>query len=165
MRYALIRKMDVSNGYGIGVSLFVQGCRQHCKNCFNPETWSFSGGKLWTNEAKNKLIELASAPYITRVSILGGEPLETENLNELYELIMEIRDKLPEKKIWLYTGKKIESLADDEYKIVNQCDVVVDGEYVDDLKDIRAPFYGSSNQRIISVQESLKQNKIVLYDK
>lgn len=164
MRYALIRKMDVSNGLGVGISLFVQGCRAHCNGCFNPETWNFNGGKEWNEEVKNKFFELIDKEYVARVSILGGEPLEPENIDSVYELIVEVRDRFPDKKIWLYTGREFESLTKKELNVVKQCDVLVDGAFVEELKDISLAFKGSTNQQVIDVQESLKQNKIVLYN-
>lgn len=167
MRYALIRKMDISNGPGVGVSLFVQGCHLHCKGCFNSTAWDFNGGKEWNDDIKQKFLELASRPYIKRISILGGEPLSPENSYDLYELITEIKDKLPDKVIWLYTGYLFEYAINNQSnrKILELCDVVVDDRYVEELKDIGLPWCGSSNQRVIDVQETLKQNKIVLYDK
>ena len=167
MRYALIRKMDISNGPGVGVSLFVQGCHLHCKGCFNSTAWDFNGGKEWNDDVKQKFLELASRPYIKRISILGGEPLSPENSYDIYELITEINDKLPDKVIWLYTGYLFEYAINNESnrKILELCDVVVDDRYVEELKDIGLPWRGSSNQRVIDVQETLKQNKIVLYDK
>lgn len=164
MRYALIRGMDISNGLGVGVSLFVQGCRAHCNGCFNTETWSFSGGKEWNGEVEERFLTLANKEYITRISILGGEPLEPENIDSVYELIVEIRDKFPNKKIWLYTGREFESLTEKELNVVKQCDVLVDGAFVKELKDISLAFKGSTNQCIIDIQETLKQNKIVLYN-
>lgn len=104
IRYAQIRSLDLSNGEGIGVALFVQGCNFHCKNCFNPETWDFNGGKEWTQEVKNKFLELANRPYIKRISILGGEPLADENIDDVLDLVNKIRHSLPKKTIWLYTG-------------------------------------------------------------
>lgn len=167
MRYALIRKMDISNGPGVGVSLFVQGCHLHCKGCFNSTAWDFNGGEEWNDDVKQKFLELASKPYIKRISILGGEPLSPENSYDLYELITEIKDKLPDKVIWLYTGYLFEYAINNQSnrKILELCDVVVDDRYVEELKDIGLPWCGSSNQRVIDVQETLKQNKIVLYDK
>lgn len=167
MRYALIRKMDISNGPGVGVSLFVQGCHLHCKGCFNSTAWDFNGGKEWNDDVKQKFLELASKPYIKRISILGGEPLSPENSYDLYELITEIKNKLPDKVIWLYTGYLFEYAINNQSnrKILELCDVVVDDRYVEELKDIGLPWCGSSNQRVIDVQETLKQNKIVLYDK
>lgn len=167
MRYALIRKMDISNGPGVGVSLFVQGCHLHCKGCFNTAAWDFNGGKEWNDDIKQKFLALASRPYIKRISILGGEPLSPENSYDIYELITEIKDKLPDKVIWLYTGYLFEYAINNQSnrKIIELCDVVVDDRYVEELKDIGLPWRGSSNQRVIDVQETLKQNKIVLYDK
>lgn len=158
--------MDISNGSGIGVSLFVQGCRFHCKNCFNPETWGFDGGKEWTQETKKKFLEFAAQPFVTRISILGGEPLVEENMNDVYNLITEIRDKFPNKDIWLYTGYELKTIiSKPEYrKIIELCDVVVDGRYIDELRDITLKWRGSSNQNVIDVKETLKKGEIVLYD-
>lgn len=110
MNYAQIRSMDISNGEGVGVALFVQGCHFHCKNCFNSDTWDFNSGKEWTSEIKNEFIKLANKPYIKRISILGGEPLAKENVDEVKKLVNEIRILLPEKTIWLYTGFKWEDI-------------------------------------------------------
>lgn len=177
MRFASMRNLDISNGEGVGVSLFVQGCDRHCFNCFNPDTWDFNGGKEWTEEAKNKFIKLIDRPYINRISVLGGEPLAEQNLDEVLSLIKEIRISFPEKTIWLYTGYKFEDLInrihyplDSEWEnkilrqsIVKLCDVLVDGEYIDEQKDLSLKFRGSKNQRVIDVKQSLAQNKVVLY--
>ena len=181
MRYAQIRSMDVSNGEGVGVSLFVQGCPFHCKNCFNSETWDFNGGKEWTEKTKNKFTELIDRPYIRRISILGGEPLAEQNLDEVLSLIKEIRILYPEKTIWLYTGYNFDLLKSqyDEYKytpfaasadewltrwkIISNVDVFVDGEYIDEQKDLTLKFRGSKNQHVIDVKQSLSQKKMVLY--
>ena len=101
MRYSQIRSLDISNGEGVGVALFIQGCNLRCKNCFNSETWDFNGGKEWTEEVKNKFMELINKPYITRVSILGGEPLAYKNVNDVLNIVNEIRISYPDKKIWL----------------------------------------------------------------
>lgn len=176
MRYAQIRSMDISNGEGVGVSLFVQGCPFHCKNCFNSETWDFNGGKEWTEETKNKFMELINRPYIKRVSFLGGECLAEQNLDEVLSLIKEIRIFFPDKTIWLYTGYKIEDIfypyiinqpmTCEQRKrvgVIRYVDVLVDGEYIDEQKDLTLKFRGSKNQHVIDVQQSLAQNKIVLY--
>ncbi len=184
MRYAQIRSMDISNGEGVGISLFVQGCPFHCKNCFNSETWDFNGGKEWTEETKNKFIELINRPYIKRVSFLGGECLAEQNLDEVLKLIQQIRNSFPEKTIWLYTGyewnqimnikvtqpffscQDLESKIQNVLKrqeIIKMCNVVVDGEYIDEQQDFSLKFRGSKNQRVINVKESLKQGKVVLY--
>ena len=173
MRYAQIRNMDISNGEHIGVSLFVQGCRFCCKGCFNKETWDFNEGEEWTQEIKNKFFNLIDRPYIKRVSILGGEPLANENVSDVFNLIEEIKNKFPDKRIWLYTGYEFETIMNNPLRnlnttlrktVVEMCDILVDGRYVDELKDLTLKFKGSSNQRVISVKDTLKENKIVLYN-
>lgn len=184
MRFASMRNLDISNGEGVGVSLFVQGCDRHCFNCFNPDTWDFNGGKEWTEETKNKFIKLIDRPYINRISVLGGEPLAEQNLDEVLSLIKEIRISFTEKTIWLYTGfcwndimcsfaglqadcvvldKKDIEAWEKRRKIISNIDVLVDGEYIDEQKDLSLKFRGSKNQRVIDVKQSLAQNKIVLY--
>ncbi len=176
MRYASIRSMDISNGEGVGISLFVQGCHFHCKNCFNKDTWDFNGGKEWTSEVEDKFIELASRPYIKRISILGGEPLADENLDGVLNLVNKIRLLLPNKTIWLYTGYEVKDLLFKDYEpyeenyfdylrqhIICKCDVVVDGRYIDSLRDVTAKWRGSTNQNVVDVKESLKQKQVVLY--
>lgn len=158
MRYAQIRSMDISNGEGIGVSLFVQGCHFHCKECFNPETWSFDGGKEWTEHTEEYFLALMDKPYIKRVSILGGEPLAPENYKTVLELCSKIKQKYPNKQIWIYTGYKYEDL---DFSLSLDIDVLVDGQFEIDNKDLNLRFCGSSNQRIINVPETIKQNKIV----
>lgn len=180
MRVASMRSLDISNGENVGVSLFVQGCGRHCYNCFNPETWDFNSGKEYTEETKNKFLELIDRPYIKRVSILGGEPLAEQNLNDVLSLIKEIRISFPEKTIWLYTGYTWEQLVysrmpsgvgkEKEFlnwnrrnEIISNIDICIDGEYVDNLKDLTLKWRGSKNQRVIDVKQSLAQNKVVLY--
>lgn len=182
MRYAQIRKMDISNGLGVGASLFVQGCHFHCKNCFNPETWNFNGGEEFTQDTVDTILKLIEPEYITRFSILGGEPLEPQNSFHLAELINLIKRKRQDIKIWVYTGYTIENLYSRCYStigedseatptqcrylryILNSIDVLVDGQFQEDKKDLTYPFAGSTNQRVISMQETRKQNKIVLLD-
>lgn len=165
MRYTLMRKMDISNGKGIGVSLFVQGCRAHCKNCFNPETWNFTGGNEWTKESKNTFFEFVSKPYVARVTILGGEPFEQENVDEVIDVLKEVKNRFPEKQVWVYTGYKFEQvLSSDMKNALPYIDVLVDGRYVDELSDISLAYKGSSNQRIIDIQKSLAYNEVVLYN-
>lgn len=176
MNYAQIRSLDLSNGEGVGVALFVQGCHFHCPNCFNPETWDFNSGKEWTEEVKNKFMELANHPYIKRISILGGEPLAEENLDDVLDLVNEIRLSSPQKTIWLYTGftwEEIEKcnmedgLKYDKWtkraKIITECDVLIDGRYIDPQRDVTLPYRGSSNQRLIDIKQSLQKGKIVLW--
>lgn len=183
MRYAQIRSMDISNGEGVGVSLFVQGCPFHCKNCFNSDTWDFNGGKEWTEEIKDKFMKLIDRPYIKRVSFLGGECLADQNLDEVLKLVKQIRNSYPDKTIWLYTGFEWNSLMskicqptfpDKDFEriieihkkkkeIISNVDVLVDGEYIDEQKDLSLKFRGSKNQRVIDVKQSLAQNKVILY--
>ena len=177
MRYAQIRSMDISNGEGVGVSLFVQGCPFHCKNCFNSETWDFNGGKEWTEKTKNKFMELIDRPYIKRVSFLGGECLADQNLDVVLDLIKEIRISFPTKAIWLYTGYEwnqiMSPVITDDLKstinveqrkeIISNVDVLVDGEYIDEQRDLTLKWRGSKNQRVIDAKQSIAQNKIVLY--
>lgn len=183
MRYASIRNLDISNGANIGVALFVQGCDRnpHCKNCFNSETWDFNGGKEWTKETKNKFMKLIDRPYINRISVLGGEPLAEQNLNEVLSLIKEIGISFPEKSIWLYTGYNFDLLNSkyNEYKytpfaanadewltrweIISNINVLVDGEYIDEQKDLTLKWRGSKNQRVIDAKQSRVQNKVILY--
>lgn len=163
MRYAQIRSMDISNGEGVGVSLFVQGCPFHCKNCFNSDTWDFNGGKEWTEEIKDKFMKLIDRPYIKRVSFLGGECLADQNLDEVLKLVKQIRNSYPDKTIWLYTGFEWNSLMskicqptfpDKDFEriieihkkrkeIISNVDVLVDGEYIDEQKDLSLKFRGS----------------------
>lgn len=168
MRYASIRSMDVSNGEGVGVSLFVQGCHFHCKNCFNQDTWDFSGGKEWNREIEDEFMKLVNRPYIKRVSLLGGEPLADENVLDIMRLINRIKTECPDKKIWCYTGYTWEQI----FPIVNpylnltqaemtrqnavkNCDILVDGRFVEEEKDLSLEFRGSKNQRIIDVKERI----------
>lgn len=174
--------MDISNGEGIGIALFVQGCPFHCYNCFNPETWDFNRGKEWTKEVKYKLIELIARPYIKRVSILGGEPLADKNLDEVLNLVNIIRLSFGNTKtIWLYTGYEWKHIFDPSWhyhtdtqeklsigrwrrqQIVSQCDVLIDGRYIDSQKDITLKWCGSSNQRVIDVQKSLRKKELVIW--
>lgn len=180
MNYAQMRSMDISNGEGIGVSLFVQGCDFHCKNCFNSETWDFSKGQEWNEKTKNQFLKLVEKPFIQRVSILGGEPLHPKNVQNVLKIVDEIRVSYPTKNIWLYTGYTWEQImypivTDDlnferDYiikarkELVSKCDVLIDGRYVDELRDVSLHWRGSSNQRVINVQETLKQNKIILWE-
>lgn len=167
IRYAKIRSMDISNGEGIGISLFTQGCHFHCKNCFNTETWDFNGGKEWSEEVKKDFLRLAENPHIKRISLLGGEPLADENLNDVLDLVNEIRLSFPQKNIWLYSGFTWDEVfnGDKEIRkeIISKCDVMIDGRYVDELRDISLKWRGSNNQNVIDVQESIKQERFTLY--
>ena len=161
MKYAQIREIDISNGSGIGVALFTQGCPYHCKNCFNPETWDFNKGMVWTKETENKIIELLKPEYITRLTILGGEPLIERNIEPLTALLKRVKGIYPDKQVWLYTGGDFEVLEGLYEEIFQYIDILIDGRYVDDLRDYKLKWRGSSNQRIIDVQASLKSGNVV----
>jgi anaerobic ribonucleoside-triphosphate reductase activating protein len=202
MRYAGYDDYETVNGNGGGQSVYIQGCHEpHCENCFNPETWDFNGGKEWTEEIKNKFLELADRPYIRRISLLGGECLAEENLNGVLNLVNEIRLLFGKTKtIWLYTGFTWEELntltlstdnslhldkTDDgsviyfdnqmlnlqkhsiwkkRRQIIEQCDVIVDGRYIDSLRNPALPYRGSENQRLIDVQKTLRKGDVVLWE-
>ena len=179
MRYAQIRELDISNGEGVGVALFVQGCHFHCYNCFNPDTWDFNGGKEWTPEVEDKFIELASRPYIKRISLLGGEPLADENLDGVLHLVDRFRLQFPNKSIWLYSGytwnqvmcpvitddfnPSRDELIQKRKEIVKQCNIFVDGRYIDSQRNPSKKWAGSDNQKVIDIRKSLEQNKGILY--
>ncbi len=168
MRYAQIRDMDISNGEGIGITLFVQGCHFHCKNCFNKETWDFNGGSEYLPETYKYIEQLANQEYITRFSILGGEPLADKNVEEVYKTVNQFKKKYNNKNIWLYTGYTYEEIINGNNfyrkEILKYVDFLIDGRYVDDLKNYKLLFRGSSNQRIINVQQSLKSNEVILWN-
>lgn len=173
MRYASMRKLDISNGEDIGASIFVQGCHFHCFNCFNSETWDFKGGHEWTQEKEDQFFNIVSSEHIKRVSFLGGEPLASENLSDIHHLMKRIHDKLPEKKIWLYTGYTWEEIFPEDgiddldiikstrQEIVKMCDVVVDGPFIDAMKDFNLKWCGSSNQRVTDVKRTMREKRIV----
>lgn len=160
MRYHLIRKMDIANGPGIRVSIFMQGCAFHCKNCFNSDTWDFNGGKEFTDETIVKVIDLCKEDHVKGLSILGGEPLHPMNIEGTTELARTFKEIYPNKNIWLWSGFTFEQVKDKE--IMKYIDVMVDGQYVDELHSPILKWKGSSNQRVIDVQKSLKQDKIII---
>lgn len=178
MRYAQIRKMDISNGEGCGVSIFTQGCPIRCQNCHNNSIWNFNGGKEWTKESEQLILELMDRPQITRLSILGGEPLLEQNVQDLARLCMQVKQTWPQKKIWLWSGY----LWEDIYLLAfnNSChtlgtqkewnwqeqkalrnilfniDILVDGPFVQEQKDITLKWRGSKNQRVIRCKDSIE---------
>ena len=170
MNYGEIKKCDIANGIGVRVSLFVSGCTHHCKGCFNAETWDFNFGKEFTDDVAFQIIKDLEPAYITGLTVLGGEPFEPANQEALLPFLKNIRQALPDKTIWVYTGYKLDeellkpSRARCEYtdEMLSLIDVLVDGEFVEKLKNISLQFRGSSNQRIIDVQKTLKEGKIVL---
>ena len=161
MHYNKIRKMDIANGPGIRVSIFMQGCTFKCKNCFNPETHDFNGGKEFNNDVIKKILAIANEDHIAGLSILGGEPLNPKNIDGTIELSKAFKETFPKKNIWVWTGFKYEDVCNKE--IFNYIDILVDGRYQDELHDFRLKWRGSSNQRVIDIKKSLKNNKITLY--
>ena len=151
MNYAEIKKVDIANGPGVRVSLFVSGCRNHCKGCFNPETWDFDYGRPFNRETEDEIIEALRPSWIQGLSILGGEPTEEENAAVLIPFLKRVRAALPDKDIWLYSGYTYEALRDKE--ILSLADVLVDGPFLLELKDAGLAFRGSRNQRIIDLRE------------
>lgn len=161
MRYNLIRKMDISNGPGVRVSIFMQGCSFHCKNCFNPETWDFEGGKEFTNNTIDEVIKLCDKGHIEGLSILGGEPMHPNNIDATTELAKSFKKTYPNKNLWVWSGFKFdEDLKDRE--VLKYIDVLIDGTYKDELHDPTLKWRGSSNQRVIDVQKSIENGEIVL---
>lgn len=160
MKYNLIRKMDISNGPGVRVSVFMQGCGFHCKNCFNKETWDFEAGKDFNQDTIDEVLNLCKEDYIKGLSILGGEPMHPKNIEGTTKLAKAFKEKYPNKNLWVWSGFKFdEDLKDKE--VLNYVDVLVDGRYEDDLHDFTLKWRGSSNQRVIDVKESLKEHKII----
>ncbi|MFI3208270.1 MAG: anaerobic ribonucleoside-triphosphate reductase activating protein [Eubacteriales bacterium] len=157
MRYAQIRKCDIANGAGIRTSLYIQGCSRHCKGCFNPETWDFQGGKPWTEDVEREFLNLIGKPHIVGVTILGGEPLEPQSRAGVLDLLQKIRQRYPKKNIWIYSSYVYEELLEECREILENIDVLVDGMFVEELKDARLKFRGSSNQRVIDVVKSLQE--------
>lgn len=164
MKYNRIRKMDVSNGPGIRVSIFMQGCVFNCKNCFNPETHSFEEGKDFNDKIINEILDLADKEFIVGLSILGGEPLHPKNIEGTTKLARMFREKFPTKSIWIWSGFLFESYIKDK-EVLNYTDIIVDGVYKDELFDPNLKWRGSKNQRVIDVKETLDKNKVVLYKK
>lgn len=162
MRYNTIRKMDISNGPGVRVSIFMQGCTFNCKNCFNPETHDFKAGKEFTDETINKVLELCDKDFIVGLSILGGEPMHPKNIDGTLKLAKAFKEKYPNKNLWVWTGFLFDRDLKDK-EVLKYIDVLVDGQFVDELHDFTLEWRGSSNQRVIDVQKSLKKNKIISY--
>jgi len=162
MRYGRINKTDIANGPGVRVSLFVSGCRNRCKGCFNPETWDFNYGTVYTASTIDEIIEAMEPDYISGLSVLGGDPFERENYIYVLFLVKYIKLRYPDKTIWVYTGYKYEKLKGLE--IMEYIDVLVDGPFIEKLKDISLQYRGSSNQRIIDVRKTILSEAIVLWE-
>lgn len=157
MHYSKIKKPDIANGIGVRVSLFVSGCRNRCKGCFQPETWDFSYGSPFTEETENEIVEALRPYWIQGLSILGGEPMEPENQAALLPFLKRVREELPDKDIWLYTGYLYESIVDSP--LLQYIDVLVDGPFVEAEKDAGLAFRGSRNQRIIRLRRDGKDTE------
>ena len=163
MKYNKIRKMDISNGPGVRVSVFMQGSVFNCKNCFNPETHDFNSGNDFTDETIEKILDLCKNDYIVGLSILGGEPLHPKNIEGSTKLAKRFKEIFPNKNIWIWSGYLFEEYLKDK-EIINYIDVLVDGQYNDDLHSPILKWKGSSNQRVIDIKKTLKKEKIVLYE-
>lgn len=162
MRYNKVRKMDISNGPGVRVSIFMQGCTFNCKNCFNPETHDFMGGEEFTQDTIDQVLNLCENENVEGLSILGGEPMHPINIEGTTELAKKFKEKFPNKNLWVWTGFLFDRDLQNK-EVLKYIDVLVDGQYVDELRDPRLKYNGSSNQRVIDVQNSMQKGKVVLY--
>ena len=170
MNYGEIKNCDIANGIGVRVSIFVSGCRNHCKGCFQPETWDFNYGKLYTEETKQTLLDMLAPDYIDGLTLLGGDPFEPENQPALLPLLRDFHRLYPQKNVWAYTGYLFENLISGEghpcceytKEMLSNIDILVDGPYIDEQHDISLQFRGSRNQRIIDVKKSLESGKVVI---
>ena len=172
MNYGEIKKNDISNGIGVRTSLFVSGCRHHCKDCFNAQTWDFGFGEAFTEQTMMEILESCEPDWINGLSLLGGEPFEPENQRVLLPFLVMFKEKFPDKDIWCYSGIPFEEITgraksraktDVSAEMLSLIDVLVDGRFEESKKDISLKFRGSSNQRIIDVQKTLSEKRIVLY--
>lgn len=172
MNYAKINKNDIANGIGVRVTLFVSGCTHHCKGCFNQEAWDFNYGEPFTAAVENELLEALSPSWINGITLLGGEPMEPSNQRVLMPFLKRVKEKYPEKTIWCFSGYTLETdlLADSRARcevtdeMLSLIDVLVDGEFVEEQKDISLRFRGSSNQRLIDLKATLRIGNVVLWD-
>ena len=174
MNYAAIKKFDVANGEGIRTTLFVSGCRNRCKNCFQPETWDFNYGKLFDDAAKNEIFASMEISSVKGLTLLGGEPMEPENQEGLLPFLREFKQKFPEKDIWLFSGNLYEELTagvgnhpkslEITPEILSYVDILVDGRFVEEKKRLGLRFRGSENQRIIDMNKTREAGEIVIWD-
>ena len=172
MNYGAIKKCDIANGVGVRTVLFVSGCTHHCKGCFQPETWNFDYGERYTKETEDEIIESLRPDYVDGITLLGGEPFEPENQRELVKLLRRIKKELPQKTVWSFSGFTYEELTGDSRAVcevtnemLSMLDVLVDGEFVEAKRNISLRFRGSENQRLIDMNQTRKEGKIVLWDK
>lgn len=172
MNYGEIKSCDIANGIGVRISLFVSGCTNHCKNCFQPQTWDFNFGEPFTSDTEEKILKMLEPDYIDGLTVLGGEPMEPSNQQALYPFLLKVKEKMPNKTIWVFSGFTLEEMREDggysncdvTEKILSIIDVLVDGRFVEELKDITLKFRGSSNQRLIDMKKTNEQGSIVLWD-
>lgn len=172
MNYADIKQYDVANGLGIRVSLFVSGCTHHCKNCFNKETWDFHFGNPFTEAEIEKILEYLKPSYVSGLSLLGGEPFEPENQPGLLPLVKKVKETYPEKNIWCYTGYlfdedicgKMMDQVPETKELLSYIDVLIDGPFIEERKNLKIRFRGSDNQRIIDVKKTMETGEIVLWE-
>ena len=172
MHYGEIKNCDIANGIGVRVSLFVSGCTNHCKNCFQPQTWDFEYGKPFTAETESYIIGLLKPSYINGLTVLGGEPFEPKNQLVLYPFLKRVKEAFPKKSIWMFSGFTFEELTDSAAypncevteNSLRLADVLIDGRYDESLKNIALKFRGSSNQRIINLPETFKSGKVTLWE-
>ncbi len=169
MNYATIKKNDIANGVGVRVSLFVSGCRHRCKNCFNREAWDFDYGALYTDAIEQEILDACDHGYVAGLSLLGGEPFEPENQEALIALLKAFHARFPDKTVWCYSGFTFEQLQSGTVgahaaELLSLLDVLVDGRFVEELKDLSLLFRGSSNQRILNVPRSLEQGEPIWLD-
>ncbi|MBP3464076.1 MAG: anaerobic ribonucleoside-triphosphate reductase activating protein [Clostridia bacterium] len=163
MRYNKIRKMDISDGPGVRVSIFMQGCTFNCKNCFNPETHDFEKGEEFTDETINKVLNLCEKDHIAGLSILGGEPMHPKNIEGTTKLAREFKKKFPNKTLWTWSGFNFENNLKDK-EVMKYVDVLVDGQYIDEQSNPTLKWKGSENQRVIDVQKSLANNTVIKFE-
>lgn len=171
MNYGKINKCDIANGEGIRVSLFVSGCRNRCKGCFQPETWDFEYGEKFTDKTVEKILSALDNPSVRGLTVLGGEPMEPENQTELMPLLRAFKEKLPHKTVWLYTGNLYEELLDKNNpkhlditdELLSLVDILIDGPYVEEKSRLGLRFRGSENQRIIDLNETRKQGRVIIW--
>ena len=170
MHYSTIKDCDIANGIGVRITLFVSGCTNHCKNCFQPQTWDFDFGEPFTEETEEKLLEMLKPDYINGLTLLGGEPMEPQNQKALVPFLKKVRKAYPNKNIWCFTGFTYEILKTDGShprcevtdEMLSLIDVLVDGRYVDELKDLTLQFRGSSNQRLIDMVKTRENGEVTL---
>lgn len=170
MHYSTIKDCDIANGIGVRITLFVSGCTNHCKNCFQPQTWDFDFGEPFTEETEEKLLEMLKPDYINGLTLLGGEPMEPQNQRALVPFLKRVREAYPNKNIWCFTGFTYEVLKTDGShprcevtdEMLSLIDVLVDGRYVDELKDLTLQFRGSSNQRLIDMVKTCENGEVTL---